>query len=76
MAARIPLFWITNQSHSSSSTSAVQHHILNNGAKLIDMGMIKLPEVEVLPYSVESLSSAHEKQETGAVIGKIVLSRV
>jgi len=51
-----------------------QHHILNNGAKLIDEGFLKLPEVTTLSYSVESLQEAHRKQESGTMIGKQVLT--
>ena len=51
-----------------------QHHILNNGAKFIDEDLLKLPDVALLPYSVESLREAHRLQETGTMIGKQVLT--
>lgn len=50
-----------------------QHHILCNGARLVDSGLLQLPAVTVLPYSLENLKRLHEQQETGTMIGKNVL---
>ena len=52
-----------------------QRHILDTGARLIDGGLLKLPAVKVLPFTVEALRGAHTSQESGEVIGKIVLTR-
>uniref|UniRef100_A0A7S2J7X5 Enoyl reductase (ER) domain-containing protein n=1 Tax=Zooxanthella nutricula TaxID=1333877 RepID=A0A7S2J7X5_9DINO len=52
-----------------------QGFILNEGAKLIDTGMLKLPQVKALPFDVKSIREAHLEQESGKVIGKIVLTR-
>jgi NADPH2:quinone reductase len=50
-----------------------QHYILNHAAQLVDSGLIQLPSVEVLPYSLENLKKLHEQQESGKMIGKAVL---
>merc|ERR1712039_202628 len=52
-----------------------QGFILNSGARMLDSGALKMPEVKVLPFSLESLKSAHIEQESGKAIGKIVLTR-
>jgi len=52
-----------------------QNFILDSGSRMIDMGVIKLPEVQVLPFDLENLKKAHEHQESGKAIGKTVLSR-
>merc|ERR1712154_252526 len=52
-----------------------QGFILNTAAKMIDSGALKLPQVKVLPFDVESLKAAHTEQESGKAIGKIVLTR-
>merc|ERR1712110_289666 len=49
--------------------------ILNTGAKMIDSGALKLPQLKVLPFDLESLRSAHTEQESGKAIGKTVLTR-
>jgi len=51
-----------------------QHAILNNASRLIDGGLLKLPSVKVRPYTLEDLREAHKEQESGKVIGKLVLS--
>jgi len=48
--------------------------ILNNASRLIDAGLIKMPSVKVRPYTLEDLKDAHKEQESGKVIGKLVLS--
>jgi NADPH2:quinone reductase len=50
-----------------------QHYILNQATQLVNSGLIHLPSVEVLPYSLENLKKLHEQQESGTVIGKAVL---
>jgi len=52
-----------------------QGFILNTGAKMIDSGALKLPQLKVLPFDLESLRSAHTEQESGKAIGKTVLTR-
>lgn len=52
-----------------------QGYALNQGAKLLDSGSIKLPGVQVLPWTIASLKQAHEEQASGKAIGKIVLTR-
>lgn len=51
-----------------------QHAILNNASRLIDGGLLKLPSVKVRPYTLDALREAHREQESGRVIGKLVLS--
>jgi len=51
-----------------------QHAILNNASRLIDEGLLKLPSVKVRPYTLENLREAHREQESGKVIGKLLLS--
>lgn len=50
-----------------------QHQILENGANLVDSGLLKLPAVKVEKFSEEGLRKVHEMQETGKMIGKQVL---
>merc|ERR1712039_337327 len=50
----------------------VQGFILNAGARMLDSGALKMPELSVLPFDLESLKSAHTVQESGKAIGKIV----
>merc|ERR1712039_163041 len=52
-----------------------QGFILNSGARMLDSGALKMPEVNVLPFNLESLKSAHTGQESGKAIGKTVLTR-
>ena len=52
-----------------------QGEILTQLAALIDAGRIAVPRVSVLPWSAESLQKAHEQQEAGQVVGKLVMSR-
>jgi len=51
-----------------------QGAILNNASTLIDSGLLKMPSVKVRPYTLEDLKEAHKEQESGKVIGKLVLS--
>eukprot|EP00928_Gymnodinium_smaydae_P046429 TRINITY_DN3092_c0_g1_i1.p1 TRINITY_DN3092_c0_g1~~TRINITY_DN3092_c0_g1_i1.p1 ORF type:complete len:365 (-),score=75.18 TRINITY_DN3092_c0_g1_i1:219-1313(-) len=52
-----------------------QGFILNEGAKMIDSGALRLPHVKTLSFDLDSLRSAHTEQESGTVIGKTVLTR-
>jgi len=52
-----------------------QGHVLNQGAKLLDCGALKMPHVKVLPWSIENLQAAHVEQYAGKVVGKLVLTR-
>lgn len=52
-----------------------QHRILSDGARLLDRGVLKLPDVTVLPWSVDSLKKMHTDQESGKMVGKICMSR-
>merc|ERR1712039_987533 len=52
-----------------------QGFILNAGARMIDSGALKMPDVKVLPFDLESLKEAHAYQESGKAIGKTVLTR-
>lgn len=52
-----------------------QGFILNSGAKMIDSGALKMPDVKVMPFDLESLKEAHAYQESGKAIGKTVLTR-
>jgi len=52
-----------------------QGFILNSGAKMIDSGALKMPDVKVMPFDLESLMEAHAYQESGKAIGKTVLTR-
>merc|ERR1711920_750117 len=36
-----------------------QGFILNSGAKMVDSGAIKMPELQVLPFDLDSLKAAH-----------------
>jgi len=52
-----------------------QGFILNEAARMIDSGALKMPAVKVLPMSLENLKAAHTEQESGTMIGKTVLTR-
>merc|ERR1712151_36817 len=52
-----------------------QGFVLNTGARLLDSGALKLPEVKVFPFDLESLKSVHTEQESGKTIGKIVMTQ-
>lgn len=52
-----------------------QGFILNSGAKMLDSGALKLPELQVMPFDLDSLRAAHAHQESGRAIGKTVLTR-
>jgi zinc-binding alcohol dehydrogenase family protein len=52
-----------------------QRHILTRAAKMIDDGKLQTPIWKELPWSLESLRQAHELQESGKAIGKIIMSR-
>jgi NADPH:quinone reductase len=52
-----------------------QHHLLNTVADLIDSNRIKTTATDLFtPINAENLRKAHKKLESGATIGKIVLS--
>lgn len=52
-----------------------QGYVLNQGAKLLDSGALKMPDVKVLSWSLENLKAAHVEQYAGKVVGKLVLTR-
>jgi len=52
-----------------------QGYVLNQGANLLDCGALKMPDVKVLPWSLENLQAAHVEQYAGKVVGKLVLTR-
>lgn len=52
-----------------------QGFLLNEAAKMIDSGALKMPAVQTLPFSLENLKAAHTQQESGTTIGKTVLTR-
>jgi zinc-binding alcohol dehydrogenase family protein len=53
-----------------------QHRILNEVASLVDAGVLRTTMTRCLsPFSAESLRDGHRLVESGAVIGKIVMSR-
>jgi len=52
-----------------------QGAILTRIAGLVDAGRLQLPPLTTLPWCAESLQMAHEMQEAGRVIGKIVMAR-
>lgn len=54
---------------------AHQGDILNAVAQLIDDDGLQLPIWKILPWSLDSLRLAHELQESGKAIGKIVIAR-
>lgn len=76
MAKRVTFVWELMFTRPLFGVDPIQqHHILAAGARLIDCGLLSIPAVEVLPYSAASLRAAHTKQETGTVVGKLVLSK-
>merc|ERR1712048_921420 len=52
-----------------------QGQILAKVAKLIDEGRVRIPSVESLPWSLESLNTLLKKQESGKTIGKLTMSK-
>jgi len=52
-----------------------QGFVLNTGAKMLDSGALRMPEVNILPFDLDSLKLAHMEQESGKTIGKTVLTR-
>jgi len=52
-----------------------QGQILTKVAQLIDDGRVKIPSVDVLPWSLENLKVQLAKQESGKTIGKLSLTR-
>ena len=52
-----------------------QHHILNEVSRLVDEGILKGTRTETLsPINSQNLRLAHERLESGTMIGKLVLS--
>lgn len=52
-----------------------QGEILKKIAQLVESGQVVVPQIIVFPWSLESLRNAHAMQETGNMIGKLVLTR-
>ncbi|WP_435656686.1 zinc-binding alcohol dehydrogenase family protein [Brucella pituitosa] len=53
-----------------------QHRILNEVASLVDAGVLRTTMTRCLsPFSAENLSEGHRLVESGAGIGKVVMSR-
>eukprot|EP00931_Biecheleriopsis_adriatica_P121316 TRINITY_DN963_c0_g1_i6.p1 TRINITY_DN963_c0_g1~~TRINITY_DN963_c0_g1_i6.p1 ORF type:complete len:491 (-),score=128.66 TRINITY_DN963_c0_g1_i6:140-1612(-) len=52
-----------------------QGKILNDCAKLIDAGMLKVGPVKALPWSLESLKEMHSLTETGNAGGKLAMTK-
>merc|ERR1712003_584883 len=52
-----------------------QGFVLNAGAEMLDSGVLRMPEVNVLPFDLDSLKLAHAEQESGKAICKTVLTR-
>ncbi len=54
-----------------------QHNLLNKTAQLIDEGVLRTTMTEQYgPLTAENLRKAHARLETGAMIGKLVLSGI
>jgi zinc-binding alcohol dehydrogenase family protein len=54
-----------------------QHDLLNETARLLDEGVLRTTKTEDYgPLTAENLRKAHAKLETGAMIGKLVLSGI
>merc|ERR1712217_624102 len=52
-----------------------QGKILNDSAKLIDAGVLKVGPVKALPWSLESLKEMHHLTETGRAAGKLAMTK-
>lgn len=52
-----------------------QGKILNDCAKLIDTGLLKVGPVKALPWSLESLKEMHKLTETGQAGGKLAMTK-
>lgn len=52
-----------------------QGKILNDCAKLIDAGMLKVGPVKALPWSLESVKEMHNLTETGKAAGKLAMTK-
>merc|ERR1712066_25304 len=52
-----------------------QGKILNDCAKLIDTGLLKVGPVKALPWSLESLKEMHKLTETGRAGGKLAMTK-
>ncbi|WP_036052855.1 zinc-binding alcohol dehydrogenase family protein [Leptolyngbya sp. Heron Island J] len=54
-----------------------QHHLLNQVAELVDQGIVRSTMTEHLgPLNAVNLAQAHERLESGKMVGKLVLSGV
>ena len=52
-----------------------QHDLLNEAGRMLDEGLLTTTLTEVLgPLTAENLRRAHQKIESGRMIGKLVLS--
>ncbi|NEZ57843.1 zinc-binding alcohol dehydrogenase family protein [Adonisia turfae] len=67
-------FMFTKALHETNNMIS-QHQLLNQVAKLIDQGIVKSTMTEHLgPLSTATLARAHERLESGKMIGKLTLS--
>lgn len=55
-------------------TVARQGDALTKLGSMLDLGLLSLPHLHVLPFTLENLRLAHVMQESGRVVGKIVLT--
>jgi len=72
----VSICWEFMFTRSALTTDDIAHQgeILNAVSALIDSGKLKTPIWKTLPWSLESLRKAHELQESGQAIGKIVMT--
>merc|ERR1712232_273132 len=70
----VTISWEAMFARSLFMTDDVGHQgqILNHVSELIDTGKVKAPIWQILPWSTTSLRKAHDLQESGKAIGKIV----
>jgi len=75
-AKAVSICWELMFVRSAFTTEDIAHQgeILNAVSALIDSGKLKTPIWKTLPWSLESLRKAHELQESGQAIGKIVMT--
>lgn len=52
-----------------------QGQILKKVAGYIDSGKVKIPDVDVKPWSLANLQELHKQQKSGTTIGKLVMVR-
>lgn len=74
----VSICWEFMFARSAFETDDIMHQgeILNVVSEMIDQGRLQTPVWKSLPWSLESLQTAHELQESGKAIGKIVMARM